>query len=140
MENLSNSLGKDAMNNKPNGSGTLMTDAITNIISRHLKAFQRHDMESLLSDYTNESVFITPNATYTGIQEIRSFFVNLMLHFPQERSRFELDKLVVNGKMAFIVWHANTPTLEVPLGTDTFFIKDGKIHQQTFAGLLNFLT
>jgi len=41
--------------------------------------------------------------------------------------------------MVYIVWHAKTPRLEVPIGSDTFVIKDGKIYQQTFVGQLNFI-
>jgi hypothetical protein len=42
----------------------------------------------------------------------------------------------VHGEIAYIVWKADTPSLDVPLGTDTFVVRDGKIVVQTFAGQL----
>ena len=33
-----------------------------------------------------------------------------------------------------LVWSAASPTVSVPLGTDTFVVRDGKIVFQTFAG------
>ena len=110
-----------------------------NIIMHHLASFQDNNLEAVITDYTNESVLITQEATYNGPAEIKEFFAALMIHFPKQRCSFELDKVVVNNELVYIVWHANTPSLEVPLGTDTFIIKEGKIYQQTFAGQLKFI-
>ena len=45
------------------------------------------------------------------------FFARLMPHFPARGTRFELDKMVIDPQVSFIVWHATTPTLKVPLGS-----------------------
>jgi hypothetical protein len=92
-----------------------------------------------MSDYTSKSVLITQVATYTGPGRNKCFFADLMLHFPKQQFSLKLDNLVVNEELVYIVWHAKTPSLEVPLGSDTFMIKDGKIAQQTFVGQLNFI-
>ena len=110
-----------------------------NVLLRHLNSFKHNDMETLMTDYTEQSVLITHDAIYSGVNQIKNFFTELMKHFPKEHSNFELDKLVVTDELVFILWHAITPSLEVPLGTDTFIIKGGKIYQQTFAGQLKFL-
>ena len=104
------------------------------LLTHHLSSFQDNDLDAVASDYTDESVLITAEATYTGRTAIRGFFANLIPQFPKRQTRFELDKMIVDGELVFIVWHAITPTLKVPLGTDTFLVKDGKIHRQTFAG------
>lgn len=118
---------------------SLLSKESENVFLNHLQSFASNDLEALMSDYTDASVLITHDKTYSGKKEIRSFFVELMNHFPKENSSFSLDKLVVKDELVFIVWHATTPTLEVLLGTDTLLIKRGKIQQQTFAGQLNFL-
>ncbi len=118
---------------------TTQSDVSTNLLMRHLNSFMHNDLQALMSDYTDESVFITQDATYHGLNEIKGFFTNLMIHFPKQESKFELDKMIVKDELGFIVWHANTPSLVVSIGTDTFIIKDGKIFQQTFAGKLNFI-
>lgn len=109
------------------------------VLLRHLNSFGNTDLDSLMRDYTEESMLITHEQTYTGIGEIRGFFTEIMKHFPKGHSNFQLDKLVANNELGFIVWHATTPTLEVPLATDTFVIENGKIYRQTFAGELKFL-
>lgn len=111
---------------------------VETVLLRHLKSFQDNNLEAVISDYTNKSVLITPASTYTGVEEIKGFFVNLMDHFPKQGSSFQLDKMEIEGTLAFILWHAKTPSLIVPFATDTFIIKDGKILQQTFAGQLEY--
>jgi hypothetical protein len=118
---------------------SVLSDASKNLLMNHLNSFQDNNLETLMSDYTNESVLITEEATYTGLEEIELFFVELISHFPKQKSSFHLDKIIVNGGLAFITWHANTPTVDVPLGSDTFIFKNGKIYQQTFVGKLNYI-
>ena len=127
------------MKNAAEINATTLNDASGKIIMHHLGSFQDNDLEALITDYTNESVLITREETYKGPGEIKEFFASLMIHFPKLKSNFQLDKLVVNNELVYIVWHANTPSLNVSFGTDTFIIKDGKIYQQTFAGQLQFI-
>jgi hypothetical protein len=109
------------------------------IIMHHLASFQDNDLESVVSDYTNESVLVTQDATYKGPGEIKGFFAAFMEHFPKQQTSFTLDKVIVNNELVYIVWHADTPTLEVSFGTDTFIVRHGKIYQQTFAGQMKFI-
>jgi hypothetical protein len=125
---------------KIDGTTEIALDAISeNLIKHHLNSFVDNDLDALMSDYTNESVLITQPATYTGINAIKGFFMDLITHFPKQQSSLILDKMAINGALVYIVWHANTPSLEVPLGSDTFVIKNGKIYQQTFVGKLQFI-
>ena len=118
-------------------SATAVADASTDILlTHHLSSFLHNDLEAVVSDYSDESVLVTATASYTGPAEIRRFFAQLMAQFPTQKTNFQLDKMVVDRELVFIVWHATTPTLKVPLGTDTFVLKDGKIHRQTFAGAM----
>ena len=139
METYSNPLTKDAQHKKQSAKVIALNDVSEYIINRHLSSFLKNDLETLMSDYTDESVLITQLETYRGLEEIKSFFVGLMTHFPEQKSSFELDKVIINDGLVFIVWHANTPSVQVPLGTDTFIIRDNKIYQQTFAGVLKFI-
>ncbi|MBS1653684.1 MAG: nuclear transport factor 2 family protein [Bacteroidetes bacterium] len=110
-----------------------------NVLAHHLHSFGHNDLDALMSAYTEESALITHVATYSGLREIKGFYEQFMKHFKKEGSNFWLDKLVISDELVFITWHAETPSLEVPLATDTFIIKEGKIFQQTFAAQLNFL-
>jgi ketosteroid isomerase-like protein len=129
MKNLE-STAKVKQNTLSNISGDLL--------QRHLSSFQNNNLDALIADYTNESVLVTPDSSYKGPEEIKSFFTDLFIHFPKKESNFELDKMVVSDDLVYIIWHGVTPSLDVPFATDTFIIKNGKIHQQTFAGQLKF--
>ena len=118
---------------------TTVDEISKEVVMHHLNSFLDNNLEAVMSDYTNESVLITQDTTYTGLEEIRAFFAGLIMHFPHQKSNLVLDKLVANNGLVYIVWHANTPSLQVPIGSDTFIIKDGIIYQQTFVGQLNFI-
>src|SRR3954466_15607974 len=91
-------------------------DITDDLLKRHLQSFQNNDLESLMADYTHESLLISHVDTYTGIEQIKAFFVDLITYFPKQRSSCELDKKVIDNELAYIVWHAKTPSLEVSLG------------------------
>lgn len=103
------------------------------VIKHHLEAFGSGDMDALLSDYTEESVVITPDTTLIGLEPIKALFENLGSLFPAEGTEFVLDRMDVNDELGYIIWHANTPIVTIPLGTDTYVVEDGKIMKQTFA-------
>lgn len=117
-------------------NGTTPNDVSKDILMRHLSSFRENDLQAVISDYTNESVLITQDAIYKGPDEIKVFFTGLIAQFPKQKSSFELDKVIVNDELVYIVWHGKTPSLDIPFATDTFIIKNGKILRQTFAGQL----
>ncbi len=88
-----------------------------------------------MEDYTEESVLITPDRTYKGLQEIRENFVNAFLAFPKDSATLQLNKSVVIKDVGYILWQATTPTFKLDYATDTFIIQNGKIVRQTYAGL-----
>lgn len=124
------------MKNTTNNALT-MSHAPKDILQHHLGSFIENDLEALMNDYTSESVLITPKANYSGLTEIRKFFIDLIAHFPKQKSSVELDATVINEELVYIVWHGKSPSLHIPFATDTFVIKKGKIYRQTFAGQLN---
>ena len=81
-----------------------------NFLMHHLNSFLSNDLEAVISDYTSESVLITPTATYTGIKEIREFFAELVKYFPKQKSNFGLDRTVIKNEMIYIIWHAKSPS------------------------------
>jgi hypothetical protein len=105
------------------------------VLDHHWEAFKNNDLEETMKDYTEESVLITPNATYNGLNEIRNNFVNAFKLFPKDSSVFTLDKSIVVKDVGYILWKSKTPTFNLTYGTDTFIIRDGKIIRQTYAGV-----
>ena len=88
-----------------------------------------------MEDYTEDSVLITPDGALTGRAEIQplfeQFFANIL---PPGSTDLELKQQIIRDDVAYILWSASSGTHNIPLGTDTFVIRDGKIVTQTFAG------
>lgn len=122
---------KESSNNLHHRTGE---ERCKEILQRHLSSFLENNLEVFMSDFSNESVLITPEANYSGLAEIRGFFSNLMANFPMQKSTVELDHTVIMDELIYIVWHGKSPSLEVSFATDTFIIKNHKIWRQTFAG------
>jgi|WetSurMetagenome_2_1015567.scaffolds.fasta_scaffold1184082_1 hypothetical protein len=119
---------------------TNLNEVSRNILQRHLSAFAENNLDAILDDFTEESVLITPDKSYAGLDEIKGFFTDLVFHFPKQKSSFTIEKTVIDDELVYILWNGKTPSLEVPFATDTFIMKDGKIRRQTFAGQLKFLS
>ncbi len=105
------------------------------VLNHHWTAFQANDLEATMEDYVEESVLITPNATYTGLDQIRQNFVNAFKMFPKDSSSFTLNKSLSVKDVGYILWQAKTPGFNLSYATDTFIIRDGKIIRQTYAGV-----
>lgn len=105
---------------------SMSSETTMEVLNHHLNAFGQNDLEAILSDYTDDSIIVTPDSTFKGLEQIRSFFTGLLPSFPTEGTTFEMDKMVVENELAYIIWHATTPSVEVSFGTDTFIIEDGK--------------
>lgn len=105
------------------------------VLDHHWQAFKENDLEETMKDYTDQSVLITPNATYRGLEEIRNNFINAFKAFPKDSTTFTLDKSVIADDVGYILWKAQTPGFNMPFGTDTFVIRNGKIERQTFGGV-----
>jgi len=116
------------------GEETILSASTRSVLERHLSAFLDGRLQGVIADYTSESILVTREATYKGQGEIKKFFAELLAKYPKQGSTFIVDKLEIIDEMGYLIWHGKTPTLDIPFATDTFLIKDGKIHQQTFAG------
>lgn len=104
------------------------------VLHHHLAAFGAGDVDEILADYTDESVLITPRGVTRGLDALRAAFTAMFSGlFAPGTYEFDLDAEHVDGDVAHITWHATCATMEIPLGTDTFVIRDGRILTQTFA-------
>ena len=104
------------------------------VFQHHSKALGENNLDEIMADYTEESVVITPDGTFSGLAEIRKAFVELVKAFPTKGSTFNVIKTAVKNDLFYIVWSAKTPVVEFNYATDTFIIQGGKILRQTFAG------
>jgi hypothetical protein len=112
-------------------------EAVTQqVLDHHLQTFQANDLDGVMADYTEESVLITPDKTYTGLAEIRDNFVVAFGMLPKTGTTMTVVKSVITKDVAYIVWTASSPTFNFQYATDTFIIQDGKIIRQSYAGVV----
>ena len=107
-------------------------DTTEAIVRNHLQAFvEQKGIDAILSDYDDNARFHSEARTYRGKREIGDFFASFIASLPAGAvDRFSLRTLRVDGELAYITWSAGR---EIPLGTDTFVVRNGKIVAQTFA-------
>ena len=104
------------------------------ILDHHLKCFGEGDLEGVLSDYAPGAVLFTPNGPLRGVAGMRPLFQGLIAEFQKPGAAFRMRQQYVDGDYAYILWTAETPDNTYELGTDTFFVREGKIVAQSFAG------
>jgi hypothetical protein len=121
----------------PGAKAPVIDEAVTKqVFDHHVQTFKANDLDGVMADYTEESVLITPDATFKGLAAIRKNFEGAFAALPTNGTTMTVTKEVISGSVAYFVWTATTPTLNFTYATDTFIIVDGKILQQTFAGVI----
>jgi ketosteroid isomerase-like protein len=111
-------------------SATSTTQAVVN---HHLERFAALDLHGVVTDYAPDAVMIVPTGVLRGVHEITPLFQSLFAEFAKPGATFNLQQQFIEGDVAYIWWVAETPDNTYELGTDTFFVRHGKIAVQTFA-------
>jgi ketosteroid isomerase-like protein len=102
------------------------------VVHNHLQAFlERKGVAAIVNDYGEDARFYSEASIYHGKREICDFFRKFIDSLPPGGiARFSLRSMQVEGNIAYITWSVGS---DIPLGTDTFVVNDGKIVSQTFA-------
>jgi len=102
------------------------------VVRNHLQAFlAQKGIAAILKDYDEHARLFSEAKVYQGKQEIHGFFVDFIDSLPAAAyDIFSLRSLRVDRNIAYITWSIGS---DVPLGTDTFIVDEGKIVSQTFA-------
>ena len=104
------------------------------VLGHHFETFAAGDLPGVLSDYGSDSILLTPNGTFTGVEETKAFFEGFMATLPEGFvENMVVDVQSVDGEYAYVTWHSGDA---VPLGTDTFHVVDGKFAMQSFAAYM----
>ena len=102
------------------------------VVRDHLRTFlEQKGIAAILGDYDDRARFFTEAKIYHGKQEIHGFFEDFIASLPAGAfDQFALESLHVDGNIAYITWNVGS---DIPSGTDTFVVDNGKIVAQTFA-------
>jgi ketosteroid isomerase-like protein len=103
------------------------------VVNHHLASFFARDLQGVVADYAPDAVLIVPTGVLRGAHEMTPLFQGLFAEFAKPGATFDLQQQVIEDDVAYIRWVAETPDNTYQLGTDTFFVRHGKIRVQTFA-------
>jgi hypothetical protein len=114
----------------------MTSTATESVVRKHLETFlEQKGVPAMLEDYADRARVYSAERVYEGHDEIDEFFGAFLRSLPPGAyERFALGSLRVYGDLAFITWSVGT---DIPLGTDTFVVREGKIISQTFAMYAN---
>lgn len=105
-----------------------MSRTTLEVIKSHGRAF-RLGIDAILDDYADDAVIISPSGVHKGHAQIRPFFENEIVNFPEGFwEALHTRRLEVEGEYAYFLWEA-LPWY--PIGCDAFHVRDGKIRFQS---------
>lgn len=104
------------------------------VADHHLQAFLAGDVDEIMKDYDDSSVFISSNGIARGRDEIRAVFTRLLTGpFAPGTWTFHEDMNHTEGDVNYLLWHSEGDAMDLALATDTLVIRDGVIVTQTVA-------
>jgi uncharacterized protein (TIGR02246 family) len=108
------------------------------ILDHNIAAFSAGSADEVLKDFAPDAVLITPEGVSKGHDAIHAAYSAMFAGlFKPGTYDFTLDAAYVDGDIAFIAWRASCATVEIPMGTDTFVVRNSKIIAQTFAAKMD---
>ena len=99
------------------------------VFQHHAEVLIGGDIDGIVSDYSDDAVFITPNGTLRGKDGVREGFEQLLADLPS--AEWAVPTQIFEGDVLFIEWSADAASTRVEDGIDTFVFRDGEIVVQT---------
>lgn len=117
-------------------SQSLTDRTVEEVLEHHIRTLAAGELEEVLKDYCEESCLLNMNGAVRGLDALRAFFKDSIENCLPPDARQEVTVKRISGEMAYIVWNADSRFYHIPMGTDTFIIRGGKIVMQSFAGIM----
>jgi ketosteroid isomerase-like protein len=99
------------------------------VFQHHAEVLIAGDLEGIVSDYSDDAVFITPAGVLRGRDGVREGFARLLEDVPN--AEWDVPTQIFEGDVLFIEWTAKAAASRVDDGVDTFIFRDGEIVLQT---------
>jgi ketosteroid isomerase-like protein len=99
------------------------------VFQHHAEVLIGGDIDGIVSDYSDDAVFITPAGTLHGKDGVRQGFEKLLADLPN--AEWAVPTQIFEGDVLFIEWSATAASAKVEDGIDTFVFADGLIRVQT---------
>jgi hypothetical protein len=99
------------------------------IFDHHGQALMAGDLDGIVSDYSEDAVFITPDGVLRGKDGVRQGFEKLLGDLPN--AAWELPTMLFEDDVLLLEWKAEAARTKSDDGLDTFIFRDGLIRVQT---------
>ena len=99
------------------------------VFQHHAEVLIAGDLDGIVSDYSDDAVFITPDGVRRGRDGVRDGFVKLLGDVPS--ADWDVPTQIFESDLLFIEWTADSEKTRVEDGVDTFAFRDGLIRAQT---------
>jgi hypothetical protein len=110
---------------------------VLDVFKRHVAAFTSGNLDAVLNDFSEQSVVITPDGVFEGLDRIRALYGGLLAEFGVidrgDSPGLTVDALHARHDTLFITWHAESVRHIFTFGTDTFVCRGGKFARQSIA-------
>jgi hypothetical protein len=113
----------------PTSEEAAMARTPQDIFQHHAEALVAGDLDGIVADYTDSSLYITPRGEYRGLDQIRQAYVEFLAELPD--AKLDVPRLIFEGDVLYLEWTAEAPTVRVTDGTDTFVFSDDAIRVHT---------
>lgn len=132
-----------AQGGPPDGRGPACSPELRHRTTQEVLVSQRAalasgDWATVRCNYANDAVVITDGGVISGVDQIVGALQGFAGLFGESVPLVD-EEIVVSilndkAEMARIIFHIETPCVDIPDGTDTYIVKDGQIQAQTAHG------
>jgi hypothetical protein len=106
-----------------------MTRTPQEVFQHHAEVLVAGDLDGIVSDYTDDAIFITPDGVKLGKDGVRQGFVDLLGDLP--KANWDVPTQIYEDDVLLIEWNAESEKTKADDGIDTFVFRDGLIRVQT---------
>jgi ketosteroid isomerase-like protein len=99
------------------------------IFGHHAQALIAGDLDEIVADYADDSVYITPSGRYRGPDEIRQAYAEFLAALPD--AKLDVPRQIFEGDVLYLEWTAEARGVRVTDGTDTFVFGPDTIRVHT---------
>ena len=99
------------------------------IFQHHAEALMSGDVDEIVADYSDDAVFTTPRGVLRGKDGVRQGFTELLSDLPS--AKWDVPTQIFEGDVLFLEWTAETSSVRVRDGIDTFVFAGDGIRVQT---------
>ena len=122
---LERSLGKLVVEDAPAAAPRTAQEVYTH----HAQAMVSGDLDTILSDYAEDAVFITRDGALHGTDGVRQAFTKIFADLPSPE--FDVRTRILEGDVLFLEWSAHSVHSHAGDGVETFLVRNGQIVMQS---------